>query len=399
MRKYLVIQKILEYISRRKINFFLTTLLIVVTLYMTSMVIHMYVKSIYYMVQTKEVFSDENILNIQILMDNQENDNYYENVDVFFYAMKDRYGDNFGKFMYLTVNYIIEGKDENLDTLYLDESLFDLCKVDFHIDSAGRELLEKDVSLIPGFVSKGNLNKYPIGTILQNSNINTKTVIVGYFDDDARWAPGLLLHSQNAAIDLNNYIVSGMDNQYFAFQSMFYANTFNSIYVKTGSRYDIFSYKEEIREIAQKFHVKCYIYTVDELINEEKQENKTLMSALGMMVGFAVFVALAGILSSYLADVGSWQKEIAIMYLNGVAPGDVYFIILLENLIKVVLGLNIAFYLYGHKLSLNDYEIYWSKVVPILISGTLIFVVLFSYIAFKTVKQRKLLNIYGGSRL
>lgn len=399
MRKYFIIQKILEYVSRRKINFFLTTLLTIVTLYMMSMVIHMYVKSIYYMIETRTVFSNENIVNIRILMTDQESDDYYENVDKFLKIMEETYGKNFGKFMYLNVNYIVDGQNKNLDTLYIDESSFNLCKVNFYKDKEVEELLEKDMSLIPGFVSKNNLDQYPLGTILQNSNINTKTIIIGYFDDDSRWAPSLLIHSGDATIDLNNYIVSAMDNNYFEFQSMFYANTFNSIYVTMNNSHNINAYKDEIRKIAQDSQIKCYIYSLDEMINDEKQENKTLMRALGIMVAFAILVALAGVLSSYLADVGSWQKEIAIMYLNGIAPSDIYLIILLENLIKALLGLNIAFYIYGHKLSSNDHRIYWSMVVPILIFSTLICVILFSYIAFKTVRQRKLLSIYGGSKL
>lgn len=399
MRKYFIIQKILEYVSRRKINFFLTTLITIVTLYIASMVVHMYVKSVYYMVETRSVFSDKDILNVQILMTEQESNDYFDDAENFLKIMETTYGENFGKFMYLNVNYIVEGETKKLDTLYIDESAFDLCKVKFYKDKTAEELLKSDKSLLPGFVSKNNLDKYPVGTILQNSNINTKTVIIGYFEDDSRWASDLLFNSTEATINLNNYIVSAMDNNYFEATSMFYANTFNSIYVKMNDSRDINSYKDEIRKIAQDLQIKCYVYSLDEMINDEKQENGTLMRALGIMVAFAILVALTGVLSSYLADVGSWQKEIAIMYLNGVAPIDIYLIILFENLIKALLGLNIAFYIYGHKLLSDEHRIYWSMVVPILIFSTLICVILFSYIAFKTVRQSKLLSIYGGSKL
>lgn len=399
MRKFFIIQKIVEYVSRRKINFFLTTVLMIVTLYMASMVIHTYTKSVYYMIETKNVFSDEDILNIQIIIDEQESNDYFENVEKFLEDMEDKYGEEFGKFMYLNVNYTKEGENDNLDTLYIDKSSFDLCKVRFHRDKEVEDLLKKDKSLIAGYVSKDNLAKYPIGTILVNSNINTKTVIAGYFENDSTWAPSLLLHSSEATTDLNNYLVSEMDNNYFEFHSMFYGNVFNSIYLKFNTNHNVNKYKEEIRKLARDAQIKCYIFTIDEMIDEEKQENKTFMRSLGTMVVFALFVALSGILASYLADVGSWQKEIAIMYLNGVAPSDVYLIILLENLIKALLGITVAIYAYGHKLLSYDYEIYWHFVVPVLIFGTLICVTLFSYIAFKTIKQKDLLSIYGGSKL
>lgn len=398
MRKYFIMHKIFEYVSRRKINFFLTTLITIVTLYMASMVIHMYAESVYYMVETRNVFSDEDILNIQIVMTEQESNDYFERGENFLKVMEETYGENFGKFMYLNVNYIVEGETNKLDTLYIDASAFDLCKVKFYKDETAEKLLKEDASLLPGFVSKSSLDKYPLGTILQNSNINTKTVIIGYFEDGSTWAPDLLLNLE-ATINLDNYIVSAMDNNYFDVYNGFYANTFSSIYVKMNSSQDINAYKDEIRRIARDSQIKCYIYSLDEMINDEKQGNKELMKAIGSMAAFAILVGLAGVLASYLADVGSWQKEIAIMYLNGVAPIDIYLIILMENFIKALLGLSIAFYIYGHKLSADDYRIYWSMVVPVLILSTLICVILFSYIAFKTVRQSKLLSIYGGSTL
>lgn len=399
MRKLFIVQKILEYVSRRKINFFLTTILMIATLYMTSMVLHMYAKSVYYMVETRNVFSDEDILNIQILMDETDNIDYFENVEIFLENMQDEFGEEFGSFMEINVNYIVDGENKNLDTIFVDRTSYDLCDVKFHREKEAYDFVENNKSLIPGYVSKDNLDNYPIGTILINSNLNTETVIVGYFENNSKWAPSLLLHSSQATIDLNNYLVSEMDNNYFKFSKQFYGNIFNNIYVKINDNHNINTYKNQIRKFASDSHIKCYIFTLDEMIDKEKQDNRTLMSSLGMMVVFALFVAMSGILASYLADVSSWQKEIAIMYLNGVASSDVYLIILLENLIKAILGINVAVYAYGHKLLSYDFGIYWKLVVPILILGTLICVILFSYIAFKTIKQRDLLSIYGGSKL
>lgn len=399
MRKLFIVQKILEYVSRRKINFILTTILMIITLYMTSMVLHIYTKSVYYMVETRNVFSDEDIINIQILMDDTDNIDYFENAEKFLESLQDKFGEEFGKFMEINVNYTVDGENKNLDTLFIDKSAFDLCKVKFYKEKELDVLIGNNKSIIPGYISKNNLDSYPIGTVLINNNLNTKTVIVGYFENDSKWAPSLLLHSNQATIDLNNYLVSEMDINYFEFSKQFYGNTFNSVYVKMDNLHKANTYKEEIRKFASDFHIKCYIFTLDEMIDKEKQDNRTLMSSLGMMVAFALFVAMSGILASYLADVGSWQKEIAIMYLNGVAPSDVYLIILLENLIKAILGINVAIYAYGRKLLSYDFGIYWKLVVPILILGTLICVILFSYIAFKTIKQRDLLSIYGGSKL
>lgn len=64
MRKLFIVQKIIEYVSRRKINFILTTILTIVTLYMISMVFHIYTKSVYYMLETRNVFSSSDIINI-----------------------------------------------------------------------------------------------------------------------------------------------------------------------------------------------------------------------------------------------------------------------------------------------------------------------------------------------
>lgn len=332
-------------------------------------------------------------------MDNTDNNYYFDNVENFLESMQDKFGEEFGKFMEINVNYTVDGENKNIDTLFVDRSAYDLCNVIFHREKEANDLLEDNKSLIPGYVSKENLENYPIGTVLINSNLNTETVIVGYFENDSKWAPSLLLHSSQATIDLNNYIVSEMDNNYFRFSKQFYGNTFNNIYVKMKDNHNVNTYKNQIRKFAGDSNIKCYIFTLDEMLDKEKQDNKTLMSSLGIMVAFALFVAISGILASYLADVGSWQKEIAIMYLNGVAPGDIYLIILLQNLIKAILGINVAIYAYGHKLLSYDFGIYWRLAVPVLVLGTLICVVLFSYISFKTIKQKDLLSIYGGSKL
>lgn len=399
MRKYFIIQKILEYVSRRKINFFLTLLLTIITIYMMSTVMLVYGRAVYSIIEIKKAFSNQNILNIQVVMDGQEALDYDENAGQFLRTVEEMYGEDFDKFMYFDVNYIVNGEKERLPTLYIGDSSYDLCKVDFYMDTEMEALLEEDKEFIPGFVSESNLENYPLGTILQNANIDTKTIIAGYFEDDSRWVGNSLFFSSDVTADLNECIVSGMDNAYFEYSDMFYGNLYTTTYVTMDEGRDIQTYKDEIREVAQDLQIKCYIYSLDEMIAEEKENNQVYMKAVGTLVGFAVLVALAGMLASYLADVGSWQKEIAIMYLNGVAPGDIYIIILLENLIKAVLGLGIAFYLYGHDLVTDEHRIYWDMIVPILAVATFVCVVFFSYIAFKTVNQRKLLSIYGGSKL
>ena len=58
-----------------------------------------------------------------------------------------------------------------------------------------------------------------------------------------------------------------------------------------------------------------------------------------------------------------------------------------------------AVYFYGRDMKGLDGRIFFHMVVPWLFVGTIAVVVLFSFVAFKTVRQKNLMLIIGGENI
>lgn len=377
-------------------NFFLTTLVMITALYMLSMVLQISTNSTYYIYKTKNAFSDNEMINVSIVMTGQEDSIYYENVGRFIEELENTYGSDSGKFMYLPTNYNMQGEVRRENTLYIDSDALDLCKLKLTEDESYASSADK-ADMLHGYVCKSRFDEYPLGTVLKNENIGNETMIIGYFDVGSEWIPDLLLHSNEATVCLDNYIVSEMNEQYFEANNMFYANISNNIYVKVNG--DIDKLRENIKSISKSCEIDCYVRTIDEIIRKEKYEKRDLLKAIGTMVAFATLVAMIGIFSSFLADVFSWHKEIAIMSVNGVAPTDIFMILFLENLIKALISFNVAAFLYGNNLGKSDKSVYFHMIAPVLLIGMVVFITITSFVAFKTIKQSRLIKIIGGEHL
>lgn len=395
MRIRFLIRKAAEYVFRRKGNFLLTTLVIATALYMLCDVFQMSAKSTYYIYETEHVFTDMDFVNVNILMTEQGSNGYDENVGQFLDRLKEQYGERAGKFMLLPVNYRQEGTEKRADTLYVDENLFDLCRVSF----TEEETHADDTDMLYGYVCKEKLGEFPVGTILENTNLGTKTRIVGYFEKGEKWAENLLFHSSEAVVCLDDYIVSVMDEAYFESSPLFYTNIYNSVYVRTAQGEQMGDLKSAVKALAKECGIKCYVNTMEDLIAAQRQENAELWKAIGIMLCFAIFVAMLGVGTAFLSDVLCWQKELAIMHVCGVSRTDLFWMIAFENLLKAVLGVGAAFGLFAHSLNQADRMIFVQRVVPGVLVGVVVFIICASGIAFWAIWRKKVMTIIGEARL
>lgn len=397
MHIFLITKKISEYIYRRRLNFLLTAVVMIITFYMLFVVLEMMFESNYYIYDTKKTLSGENFVNINILMDEYKCD-YHECVETFIDSLTDQYKNQFGKFMYLTANYNVNGEEKSEDTLYVDTNMFHFCELNIKEDCQDYTDISDD-TYIKGYVCRDRLEEYPVGTILENRNTTSKTMIVGYFESGSRWISDPLLHTQDSTITLDSYIVSAMDEKYFQISELFYSNVFNSLYIMVDSSAEIPDIINGVRQIADESGVKCYCHTLEELIAQEKKENRELAKNITVLVAFAVFVAMAGVLSACLADVFSRHYDIAVMSVNGVSPMDIYGMLLLENCIKVVLSFFLSSFVYQKKIDGTEHIIFIKMVVPVVVIGAFLYVVFVTTISFKTIKQGRILTMIGGERL
>lgn len=387
----LITKKITEYIYRRRLNFILIVAVMAIAGYMVFMVVEMYFKSVYHIYDTKKQFVRTDFVNLHILM-NWDKADYFDSVEKYLGELKEAYGDDFGRFMYMPVRYCVDGADKEEEVLYIDENMFHLCKLTLHEEIPGGEYIK-------GYVCRERLGEYPVGTILENVHTGTKTIIAGYFDSGSKWVADLPFYSQTATVVLDRYIVSEMDESYFDISSQFYSNVFNSIYVRSGNSQPLASIKADLRARADTYGIDNYAYTLAEMIAREKAEKREVIEAIGGMILFAALMAMLGVLSACMADTFSRHYEITVMSVNGVSPADIYLMMFFENCIKAVLSFCGAVYFYGRSVSGTESWIFYKMVVPVVGAGMLVFMLIVTTVCYKSVNQNKLLKLMGGARL
>lgn len=390
-----IIKNVLDYMYKRKINFILTIIISVVTMYLLAMVLTLAGESYYYIYAVKNTIKNTQYLNINIFMD-PSNMDYCANVEAFDKEMKKDFGNQYGKFMFVTTNLQNQVTEfsESSDVLYIDSTLADVCKETIDFENA-----VKNTQRIKACVGSSLSEKYPVGTILKNINTGSELEIVGTLKNEQTWIPSLLFHTKDAVVSLDKYIVAEMDDSFFNTSLDFYANAFNSFYIKCESEQECADAKNKVKEIAGQNKILYYANTVDELISQEKDENKALFQSVGNLTIFVVLIAILAFVSANLSDIYSRHNEFGIMYINGVSSLDIYFMIWIENLIKFVSTFGISIYMY--KKGLDEVEAYVlvKMIIPLLIISILLFSVILSYILLLTVKRRNVLSLLGGVKL
>jgi ABC-type antimicrobial peptide transport system permease subunit len=382
----LITKRVIDNIYNRKMNFIMTILVRIVTLYLLFLVIGLFLKSRYYIFETKKLFEFKDVLNVNIVVDFLDN-GYCDAAAGFISDIKEKYIDEYEDFMYMNVDYSTSGVEVNKDTLFVDGIENNLHNINFE------ECINGD-GFLKGFVSESELENYPLGTVLENEITSSKTKIVGYYSDDAVWPPSLLFHTSDTSVRLDKYIVVEMDEAYFEIDKSIYANMFNSIYVKANE-----NDKKAIRDIADKNGIKCYVYTIDDLIQAEKDENSELMKSTGTLVLFVTLVAMLSVFTANMVDTLYRQREIAIMRLNGVTGKDIFMIMFVENALKLAISFGIAVFVYAGNLTGTERALFYNPELPAVIIGSLFFEIVITVMAYSATYRKSILDLMGGERL
>lgn len=392
----LVLKKVIENIRNRKVNFLLTLLILIVTIYLLSLVLGIMFRTTYYIYETKNVFADKNVVNIKIIADTYSKD-YSDSVGAFIEELKSEYGENYAGFMYMSANYDMDGQLIKKDTLFIDQDKMGLCDVSFD-----RKLSENEKysgEYIEAYVSESKSDEFPVGMVLKNVNTSRKMIIAGYYKDGSKWAPSLLFHTKEAVKNLDERIVAYMDSNYFDISTNFYSNMFNSTYIKIDKKHSVDEVKKTIKEIAEKNDIKCYLKTLDELIAEEKMDNQELMDSVGLLVLFVVCIAITAVFASAMADTLSRHYDIAVMCLNNVSPFNIFMMFLSENVIKLIISFGISSFFFMQGCDETGLFIFVRMVLPMLVVGCVLVIVAVSLISFATVRQKKLLSLISEVKI
>ena len=393
-----VMKKVIENIFGRKLSFLLMVVVMGITFYLLFTTVGMYFRSNYVIYDTKRVFSSSNLVNMSVQVTGFEDDDYYYGVERLLQNLKARYQDKVTYFMYMQEQEIqTDGVTENRNILFIDGNM-GLCSTAFT-----DELPESDTlnDCIRCYMCRNMKDKYPPGTVFQNMSTDTHMMVAGYFDPGSRWIAEPLFAQMDAGVTLDDYIVSEMDRGYFDSFISFYDGVLNNIYVSNISKGELADVKMDMNSLADEEGLMYYSDTLEESIQEERDSNKEIIRAIGIMIAFAVLVSVSALFTASLADVFSRRTDIAIMSVNGVSPVDLYMMLLIENIIKFVIAFGIAVSIYSFIdiRSVTDRIVTYRMTFPVMGVCGILCMVIITTIAQSTVKQKKLLSLMGGARL
>lgn len=384
-----VIKKTYDYMYRRKLNFFLTLVISVITVYLMTMVLNILANSYHKIIMTKKLVNDGNSLNISIVGDSVMKT---DAIGLFYEELSSIYGDDFGMFANYEVSTDYSG--ETLNVLYIDESIMDLCEL--KVDSRIEKSEDADIYAYVGYNLK---NEYPVGTIIENIHTGTRMQIVGILKKDSMWILELPFASDEDVDRLDNKIVSVTDTAYYDLSTAYYGNGSNSWYIKCDSKKRADEAKEKIEELSSKYCLMVYTNTIDDLVDDEKKENEDLFDALGILFVFVLIIAVLAYVTSNMADIYSRQYDFGIMYINGVSSVDIYMMIWLENFIKLALAFGISVCLYLTDISGSERYVFCHIIIPAFGAALILFSTVLSWLLYMTIKRKKVLSLIDCVRL
>lgn len=279
----------------------------------------------------------------------------------------------------------------------MDKNAFDLGHL-----SLTNELSANEISAngyLRCYVCESKKADYPVGTTFKDVHTENQMIVAGYFPAGSTWMPDSLFHSTNAVVTLDDYIVSEMDEGYFQIDNQFYGNIFNSCYIKHVSEEQSEQVLSELKELADTVGVLCYVHTLNQLVETEKEDNKDLINSVGILTLFVILVSLSSVCTACLSDVFSRRSDTAIMSITGVSPTDLYMMLLVENLLKWLIAFCLASAIYLNGQDADGSHVFTTMLLPVCALGGLVCMAAITTISQISMKQKHLLDWIGGSKL
>ena len=205
--------------------------------------------------------------------------------------------------------------DENGDKIYLDT-------IDDYYEVAVGYNLKED---------------FPVGTILTDPRSGRKYTVAYVLKNDTTWITTDSLTDVEAELNIDDYIISPIDEYYYSddFTAIGVFSYTNSMYLFGDE--DISARIEQLYDNAENCGISIDVKTLEEIVNEDKQtynELYVLIFILCISLGCASAVMI--IMLSVL-DCASDKYSIGIYMANGMLSKDIYKVILIKNMSRIIL--------------------------------------------------------------
>lgn len=384
---------------RRRLNFLLVVIVAAIAVYMLDMVLMIRAQANYQIYMVKSlIHHEEQLLNINIIFDSSgDYEIYNQRVIEFARQLKEQYPNQYG-YNSETPASIKEDNGQKQDVLYLDQTTSEICLLR---DTAGERItLTEDMcdgQVWPVYIGYNLQNKWSVGDVITDSYQNRQFEVKGVLEQGSSWIGFPILGTVSGTVSLDQYIVcphpAAADTDSL---DLFFMNSYNGHFIRTDKE-NMEAVKQDVRRIADECGVILYCQSIDEIITRYRQDNREVFDAIGILCIFTLLIAVCAIGAASLADVCSRQYDFGIMYIQGVSSIQIYGMILLEVLIKLVLSGSLAVAYYARTLINEERYVHTHMVMPQIVCIIFVLAGAVSYISYRGVLKHKMTDYIGGA--
>lgn len=200
----------------------------------------------------------------------------------------------------------------------------------FGLEMLAELSVEDTIPVMAGYSYK---DIFSVGDIYTNDKDGYQYQIVGFFPKGFKLPPNYLM-SAEYYICADNQVVALYDERMDS-SGMMKINAANSIYfVSDGSQNTI----DEVRTLADKYDLHIQVATIEELIENYKQDNKEVLELTFLFTAIALSTGIIAIILSSLMRLMYDKQEYGIMYANGMDYNDMFKLIAIENGVRQMLA-------------------------------------------------------------
>lgn len=283
------------------------------------------------------------------------------------------------------------------DMLIVDENIVKLCEVSLENGVAINEMEQAahdgNIPVIMGNNYKGQFNQGETFTIYLSDDIYE---VAGFLEKGSEWISDSLFFSLESVLSLDNCLMVCKDDKFTKKELSLARNNFYIISDMGKEKLE-----KEIEGIAENMDISVSVSSFHDLVLEYKKENARAMrlAEIILFTGLIV-VALTTVLNSVMAVIAR-KKEYIVMNVCGVSFKDIFKMLCMENIIKMVIPFEAAVLLmnqisYYHNKYRSDYYMYiQNRAVLVMLLYMLLLLILCSAASVRYLKSADI-NKAGG---
>lgn len=286
--------------------------------------------------------------------------------------------------------------------LSISPSLFQLCQVEF----PDYEVTETEGEECHKIYLGNNFKEIPIGTVYKcqlSEKLTLTYVVAGILPRGSEWISEDTIYT-NETMELD-YTYS-LDNMAVVVGDSVISNTWIYTISKDAKLDEV---KEKIEAIANQYDINMEFASLEKIFEKKESSNRQITKYTESFFWFVTITTIVIMLCIQLSNIVSRNREYGIMYANGAGTRDLLWIMVLENAIKLLLGLGLS--IGALKIVIkNTYSLkgeYWMSMAnKILLEYTLgkvccamlVLLVVISVIPICFICRMKPMELIGGER-